>query len=296
MKKVLEREKMNRFAKLTILVISLSLLLGIMSGCATKNVDATQSENRLESILQRGYIEVTMEPYFAPYEFIDPSKKGDEQYLGADVELSKYIAKELGVELRIVPLEFSAVLSSITEGKYDLAISALAYTPLRAEAMNMSKGYYFADDTTGYGLLIRAEDENNIKSPDDIADKTIVAQSGSLQELFVNEQVAKYKEFKKVSATTDGFLMVEENKADVCAVAIEMAQLYIDANPNAGLMVVEDFNFVVDKETQGIRIGITKGEDELTAKINEIIDEVVVNGTYEAWYKEYAEYARSLGL
>lgn len=39
------------------------------------------------------------------------------------------IADKLGVELKIVPLEFAAVLSSVTEGKYDLAISALAYTP-----------------------------------------------------------------------------------------------------------------------------------------------------------------------
>ena len=34
----------------------------------------------------------------------------------------------------------------MTEGKYDLAISALAYTPERAEAMNLSNGYYFDDE------------------------------------------------------------------------------------------------------------------------------------------------------
>lgn len=288
-------KKMNKLVKFMVLIVSLGLMLAF-SGCSSSNVEASTGKNRLEEIKERGYIEVTMEPYFAPYEFIDPTKEGADQYVGADVEFSKLIAEKLGVELRIVPLEFSAVLSSITEGKYDLAISALAYTPAREEAMNMSNGYYFSENSPGYGLLIRKVDEENIKGPQDIADKTIVAQSGSLQELFVNQQVPKYKEFKRVSATTDGFLMVQEGKADACAVSLSMAQLYIDANPNAGLSLVEDFEFQVDKETQGTRVGIPKGEDELTEEINKIIDEMLADGSFEAWYKEYTEYAKNLGL
>ena len=34
------------------------------------------SGGRLADILERGYIEVATEPYFAPNEFIDPSKQG----------------------------------------------------------------------------------------------------------------------------------------------------------------------------------------------------------------------------
>lgn len=285
----------KNFTKLLTTLLLTTAMTLVVSGCIS-NATAVGNTNRLDAIKERGYLEVVMEPYFAPYEFIDPSKDGKEQYVGSDVELAKYIADKLGVELRIVPLEFAAVLSSITEGKYDLAISALAYTPARAEAMNMSKGYYFSKDNPGYGLLIRKEDESEIKGPEDIKDKVIVAQSGSLQEIFVNNQVPEYKEFKRVSATTDGFLMVEENKADVCAVSIAMAQLYIDANPDAGLMVVENFEFEVDESVDGTRIGIPLGEDELTDEINKIVDEVVGTGLYEEWYLEYTEYAKKLGL
>lgn len=287
------------------LLLVILLVMGlILIGCS-KSAEKPQEEktetsadpaNRLEEIKARGYIEVVSEPYFAPYEFIDPSKEGVEQYVGSDVKLAEYIAEKMGVELKYIPLEFSAVLSSITEGKYDLAISALAYTPARAEAMNMSKGYYFSENSPGYGLLIRQEDADNIKGPEDIAERIIVAQSGSLQELFVNEQVPAYKEFKRVSATTDGFLMVQENKADVCAVSIPMGQLYIDANPDAKLMIVEDFEFEVDPDTQGTRIGIPKGEEELTEFVNEVIDEVLESGQFEEWHNEYTEYAKSLGL
>ena len=283
---------MKNIVKLALIFL---LLTSLLSGCAS-SATTKENTNRLREIQDRGYIEVVTEPAFAPFEFIDPSKDGDEKYIGADIELAKYIADKLEVELRIIPLEFGAVLSSISEGKYDLAISALAYTPARAQAMNMSKGYYFSEDSPGYGLLIRGEDEEIIRGPEDVKDKVMVAQSGSLQEVFVNEQITQYKDFKRVSATTDGFLMVQENKADVCAVSISMAQLYINANPNADLKIIEDFNFIVDPKTDGTRVGMPLGEDELEEEINMIIDQVLNDGSFEKWHKEYTKYAESLGL
>ncbi len=286
---------LKKVMKMVSLMVVVLIALFLVGGCTKRTVNQT-ANNRLEEIKKRGYVEVVTEPYFAPNEFIDPTKSGSEQYVGSDIELARYIAEELDVELRIIPLEFTAVLSSITEGKYDLAISALAYTPARAEAMTLSKGYYFSEDSPGYGLLIRKEDKDKIRSADDLSNRTVVAQSGSLQELFVNEQIPEYKELKRVSATTDGLLMVEERKADCCVVAISMAQLYIDANPKSGLLIVENFEFKVDESLGGMRIGMALGENELAEKINEIIEKVVSTGQYEQWYKEYAEYAKKLGL
>lgn len=280
-----------------VLILVLTVSLMVTSGCNAKQETNTgNQQNRLQKILDRGYLEVATEPYFAPNEFIDPTKSGSDRYVGSDIELAKYIADQLGVELKIIPLEFSAVLSSITEGKYDLAISALAYTPARAEAMILSKGYYFAKDTPGNGLLIRTEDKDKIKGAEDLADEIIVAQSGSLQEVFVKEQILKFKEFKRVSATTDGILMVQENKADACVVSKAMGQLYIDANPDSGLTIVENFVFTVDPKLDGTRIGITLGQTALADKINAILDEVVNSGQYEDWYKQYTEYAKNLGV
>ena len=238
------------------------------SGGGDSSGDAAEPANRLEAIKARGYIEMATEPYFAPYEFIDSSKSGDEQYQGLDIELGKYIAEKLGVELRIVPLEFSAVLASITEGKYDFAASALAYSPVCRFA----------------AWIERAADT---------ADLVLVTQSGSVQEGFVNDQISKYKDFKLVSSMTDGFLMVAEGKADACACDINNGQLYADAN---GGLAIAPFRFVVDESTQGTRVGIPKGEDELTAFIDQCIDELRAEGTIDKWYDEYSDYARTLGV
>jgi len=284
---------MNKKMRVISGLISMCVLASSLSGCQAK----AEEKNRLEQILDRGYIEIVTEPYFAPNEFIDPSKSGTDQYVGSDMELAKYIADELGVEVRIIPLEFSAVLAGVSEGKYDMAISALAYTPAREEAMNLSKGYHFSKNSKGHGLLIREADKDSITGADSVTGKIVVAQSGSLQELFVNTQLSDdYKEFKRVSSTNDAFLMVQENKADVAASNFKTAELYIAANPESGLMMIPDFQFSQDESTDGTRIGMPPGEDELTERINKIIDDVVSSGIYDEWYEEYSEYAERLGL
>ena len=132
------------------------LALAMILSCAACGGSSKAKDDLLEEIKAQGYIELCTEPYFAPYEFVDPSKSGDDQYVGVDIEIARYIAGKIGVELRIVPLDFTAVLAGIADGKYDIAISAIAYSPSRAEAMRLSNVY--KANTGGYGFITRTED------------------------------------------------------------------------------------------------------------------------------------------
>ena len=96
-----------------------------MAGCSNSgagesssasNPSSSAGQNRLEQIKQAGKIVFVTSPDYAPYEFIDLDKmgQGDDQYVGADIELAKYIAQELGVELEIHPMDFDSVLASKT--------------------------------------------------------------------------------------------------------------------------------------------------------------------------------------
>ena len=272
------------------------LALGILSGCGGQKAGA--GKNRLDEILERGYITVATEPYFAPNEFIDPSKEGDDRVVGADIELAKLIAQELGVECRIIPLDFTTVLSSVTEGKYDLAISALAFTPDRAENMNLSNAYFVGaeEDDNTYGFAMAAGLEGSVRGLEDLADKVVVLQQGSLQQFLWEQSGATCKELKYVSSTNDAFLMVSTGKADAAITATAFARLYIEANPDSGIVMCEDFRFDVDDKYTGTVMGMKKGEDELLARINEIIADVVETGVFAQWYSEYKEYAGNLGL
>lgn len=279
---------MKNIRKITSLLLILAAALWMCSCGASQ----AEPKNRMEEIKAKGYIEVCTEPYFAPNEFIDSSKAGQDQYVGYDMELAKYIADEIGVELRIVPLEFSAVLAGIAEGKYDLAISALAYSPARAEAMAMSKGYWFGGD--GYGFMIREEDKGKIETIDDLKNVVVVTQSGSVQEAMYNLYVGSSKEFKLVSSMTDGYLAVAEGKADACICSIGSARLYAEAN---GGLYLPDFRFDVSDELTGTRVAAClEGTDELMEVVNRCIDEVIASGDIQKWHDEAEAYAKTMGL
>ena len=101
-----------------------------------------ETKDRLAQIKEKGYIELCTEPYFAPYEYVDPNKSGEDQYQGMDIEVARYIADKIGVDLKITALDFTAVLAGVADGKYDFAISAIA------EARRLSYVYY--STRTGY--------------------------------------------------------------------------------------------------------------------------------------------------
>ena len=113
-------------------MIAFLLAAILVLGCTACGSKKDEGNDRLAQIKENGYIELCTEPYFAPFEYVDPTKTGDDQYQGMDLEVAKYIADKIGVDLKITALDFTAVLAGVADGKYDFAISAIAYSPERA--------------------------------------------------------------------------------------------------------------------------------------------------------------------
>ncbi len=273
-------------------IFAMLLALAMILSCAACGGSSKAKDDLLEEIKAQGYIELCTEPYFAPFEFVDPSKTGDDQYVGVDIEIAKYIAEKIGVELRIVPLDFTAVLAGIADGKYDMAISAIAYSPSRAEAMRLSNVY--KPNSGGYGFLTRTEDVDKYSSVEDLKDAVVITQSGSVQESLYNQNVKACKEFKLVANMTDGYLAVAEGKADVCICSTESAQLYAEAN---GGLAIPDFRFEVDPNMNGTVVALPlEGSESLLEVVNEAIAELNAQGKIDQWNEEYTAYAAELGI
>ena len=250
----------------------------------------------LERIKRKGVLRVATEPYNAPLEFIDPYLMGQKRYIGADMELARLIAERMGVELEIVPMEFTQVLASLTDNQCDLTISAISFTPGRASNYAMSKGYYLSESTATAAVIIREADADKFTSVDDLADKTLIAQSNSLQETLAAKHVQKYLQFKRVSTIQTVYEAVQKGKADAGIVDMETAQNYIRNNPSAGLMITEGIRFPVEEQYLGYRVVAKKGELQLIYFVNGVIDEVLADGSYQKWLEEAQERAGELGL
>ncbi|MGL4336242.1 MAG: transporter substrate-binding domain-containing protein [Turicibacter sp.] len=271
-------------------IITMCSLLLLMVGCSN---DIDSELNTLEQIKEKGKIVMATSPDYAPYEFIDPTKSGSDKYVGADIELGTYIANQLGVELELRIMDFSAVLSAISEGKVDIAISGLGYKPERAEAMEFSKTYNMSEDgqTSCHGLLVRKSDVENYKTLSDFFGKNIAAQSASLQESYSENQITDAT-INTIASLGDGVLRVQNKKSDALATSCTTGEQYAKANED---LVMSTVTFDV-LESDGTMVGIPKGEVELLEVINNIIEEVVKEGLYIKWETEYTDYAQSLGL
>lgn len=264
------------------------LLTGMMTlsmvACGSSKEEAG---NRLESILAAGKIVICTSPDYAPYEFEDPTKEGQDKYVGADMELARYIAEKLGVELEITAMDFDACIAAVGEARVDLGIIGMDATEDRALIMEFTDEYY---NDTSQKMVIRKEDAEkytSIASFDETT--TVAAQNGTLQVGLVTGQTTATLE--PIAKITDGVLMLEGGKIDGLAAAEVVANSIVEKN-DALTLVPENFEYSSD----GIVCGVPKGEEELVAKLNEIIAEVVASGIYYEWMDEANALANSLGV
>ncbi|MBQ8306096.1 MAG: transporter substrate-binding domain-containing protein [Blautia sp.] len=251
---------------------------------------------RLLRIKETGKLVVATEPYYPPQEFIDPSLSGQEQYVGADMELAKLIAERMDVELMIVPLDFTDVLSGIAAGEYDLAISALSYTPERAASMTLSKGYYYAEGGSRTGLMIRSEDRTRFTDVESLSGRDLIVQRGSIQELLATENISRYRQFRRASTLNDVYLALQTGQVHAAAVDLEAAARYISSNPGCRLALIDNVSFSLEEQFQGDRIAAPKGEGQLIGFVNGVIDEVLADGLYMSWYEDAVARSGELGM
>lgn len=268
-------------------LVFIGICLSVLGGCA----QSSNETSRFDKIKETKKITMATSPDYAPYEFIDPTKSGSEQYVGADIELGKYIAQKLGVELELKIMDFSAVLAAISEGKADMAISGLGYKPERAEAMEFSEAYNTSEDGDGDGFLIRAEDVEKYRTLEDFNEVSIATQSASLQEGYVKDQLPN-AQINTIASLSDGVLRVQSGKSDALAISYSTGEQYVNANKD---LVMSSVLFE-GNDSEGTMIGIVKGETELVEAINEIIQEVKEQGLYQQWEEAYIAYAKSLGI
>ena len=173
-------------------------------------------------------------PDFAPMEFKNVGAKGVE-YVGSDIELGKYIAEKLGVELEIKAMEFSAIQQGLASGTIDMGISGFAYTEERAETLGLSDRYNIQSEDKGHTLLVLKEDAASYKTAEDFSGKKVVAQNASLQQSLVTEQLPSDIQFQPVTAITDGVLMLTTGKADALAVSYDNGEMLMKSYPEIAM-------------------------------------------------------------
>ena len=219
--------------------------------------------------ITEGKLTVAISPDFAPMEFVDPTKTGQDMYVGFDVILANYIADELGLELVLMPMSFDACQTAVYTGTVDMSISGFSWTEDRAENANLSDYYYAGDNEDEQILITMKGNEGKFDTAEKLTGIKIGAQNASLQQSMVEAQLPGSTLVPFTDLGT-AVLQLKSGDFDCIAVAGGNADAIIASNPD---IIKSGFNFYVDPKETGNVILMQKGADELTNVINQILEQ-----------------------
>ena len=250
--------------KIIALVLACLLIVTCFAGCGKKD------DNKLVMATNAA---------FPPYEY----KADDGSFAGIDVEIAGLIAKELGLELEIVDIDFGAIVAGVETGKYDMGMAGLTVTEERKESVNFTTSYAkgiqsvivkadsayasFEDFYTGFdadgdpagvkeGIKIGVQQDTT----GDIYSSDVPKNWG-----FGEGNVERYK------TGADAVEALKSGKVTAVIIDNEPAKSFVNANE--GLKILDG-----SYAEEDYAIAINKEDTELLNKINEALKKLTDNG------------------
>ena len=235
----------------------------------------TEMAKESEESKTGGILRVGTSGDYPPFEFY-ALEGGERQLVGADIELAKYIADKLGMELELTDQSFDALIGSLDAGKFDLVISGMSIRPDRK--CLFSDPYYSAEQA----LLVKAGNEEKYATLDDLAGQKIGGQMGAFQQ----ELAEMYAGDTAVIANNvqDMVMMVMEGRLDglVCEEGVAISA--VQKNSDLAVATLE-----IPTEKNDLGVCIQEGNTEMQEKVNQILAEVMEQNLYGEWLAIYLD-------
>lgn len=241
----------------------------ILTGCTTdEETGQAQGET---------YI-IGLDDTFAPMGF----RNDDDELVGFDIELASAVAEDIGVDFTFQSIDWAMKETELNGGNIDMIWNGYTITDERAEQVAFGTSYMENSQ-----LIITLE-SSGIETKEDLAGKTVAAQQSSsavnaieddpsdILEKFTNREVVQYPSNNEV------FNDLLTGRSDAIVVDETMGRFYMNQNPSDEYKVLED-NFGEEEYAVGFR----KEDDELRERVNQSLETLKNDGTYEEIYNTW---------
>lgn len=243
---------MKNLLKSVSLILSLIMVVCCFVACGGDNADTLTMATNAE---------------FPPFEYLD-----GKEIVGADIEIAQAIAEVMGRKLEISNIDFDAALTGAATGKYDMAVAGITANDERRENMNFSDDYY----TASQAIIVMAD--SDIKTAADLEGKTISCQEGTTGEQYLLDNGYELQSFK---TGAEAISALTTSKVQAVVIDDQVAKS-LSAKQDGKTVVLDE---ALTKEAYAI--AIKKGNDELTAQINEALNTIKENGKLYEIFDKY---------
>lgn len=290
---------MRKLSKVSALFMT-GVLLASITGCGSSTKDdstsastdtKTSSESKSDSTdtssssdeSDRTQLIVGFDAEYPPYGYMDDN--GD--YVGFDLDLAKEVCDRNGWELVKQPIDWDSKDMELNSGSIDCIWNGFTYTG-REDAYTWSEPY--VDNS----IVVVVPTDSDIKSLDDLAGKVVVTQadSSALTALTDDsednaknlELAASFADLQQVSDYNSAFMNLESGSVDAIAVDIGVAQYQVGSRGDEFKILDEPIS------TEQYAIGFKLGNTSLRDKVQDTLNEMVDDGTFDKIVANYADY------
>ena len=267
---------MRLFRKMAAISLAVVMVVLTCSGCSS-------SQNKMQQIQESGKLVMYTNAAFPPYEFLGANG----EITGVDVEIGRAIADELGVTLEVNNANFDGIVSAIASGKGDVGIAGITITDERSQRVDFSEPYI---ESVQYVILPQGSD---IQVLEDLSAKTVGAQTGTTGYLYLDDQnrsglmTEQPCNLLAYQTPTDAMVALSEGKLDAVVVDQLVAEQLAKSQPNFTAIPLITASGEQVKEECGV--AVAKGNEDLLAVINQVIEQMKSDGSIDQYFVEYSE-------
>lgn len=224
----------------------------------------------LSDIKARKKILVAVDIGVPPYGMTDANLKPT----GSDVETAQLLAKDMGVEMELVPVTGPNRVPFLLTGKADVVLASFSINEERKRVIDFSLPYGEVQ------VAIAAPPASGIKNYADLTGKQVVVTRGTTADKALT---TGNKDAQIVRYDDDATLItaVLTGQADIAATTPSIVKAINDKKPPKAL----DVRFVMQSFPYGI--GLRKGEDNLRHWLDGWVKKNMANGKLNEIYRKY---------
>ena len=262
--------KRTRKPALLALTAVLAIALFAVVGCGTDSgsTDATNGGSEAEKFI------FANSGAYKPFSFDQGG-----QIVGFDVDIANEIATRIGRTPEMVsPVPFDTLIQGLRDGRYDALVASHGITEERREQVDFTRPYYRSGAQT-----FVATGNTALTSTDDLAGAKI--------------GVVKASTYLELANGITGADNVVTYESDIIALQ-DLTTGRIDAvitDKLVGFMAMDESGLAIQTlgdvlEQDEMGIAVQKGDADLLAAINEALEAMIADGTYEQislrWFPE----------
>jgi polar amino acid transport system substrate-binding protein len=223
-------------------------------------------------------IKVAVEGAYPPFNYLDQNN----ELQGFEVDLLKALCDAMQTECTLVSHEWDGIIRGLLNHEYDAIVSSLEITERRAKRIAFSRRYYLIPAA----FIAQASEPIRDPTPATLAGKTIGAVDRS--------EHARYLEERYTQSTVKTYAKLEEANLDLLTGRLDFVlgdklslSKFIESREGACCRLVADVPVDPAFHGRGYGVGLRKEDEDLKARFDSAIGEVMGNGTYDRIRAKY---------